>query len=118
MTTSSKQTGLTVLLVVMTLVVAILTLIAFQREGAGLFQVFIGNIRAGGWNGQFNADFTCYLLLSGLWLMWRNHFRPAALLMGVAASILGIVVFAPYLVYLLYREKGNLVKVLVGNRCE
>jgi hypothetical protein len=100
----------------MALAVAILTRLAFQREGAGLFQVFIGNIRAGGWNGQFNADFTCYLVLSGLWLMWRNHFRPPAILLGLAAAILGIILFAPYLVFLLYREKGNLVKVLVGDR--
>lgn len=100
----------------MTLAVAILTLLALQREGAGLFQVFISNIRAGGWNGQFNADFTCYLVLSGLWLMWRNHFRPSAILLGLAAAILGIILFAPYMVFLLYREKGNLVKVLVGDR--
>jgi hypothetical protein len=100
----------------MTLAVSIFTVLAFQREGAGLFQIFLGNMVAGGWNGQFNADFFCYLVLSGLWLMWRNHFRPAAILMGVAASILGIVVFAPYLLYLLYQEKGNLVKVLVGDR--
>lgn len=100
----------------MTLVVGIITILAFQREGAGLFQVFMGNMLAGGWNGQFNADFTCYLMLSGLWLIWRNHFHPAAILMGIAASILGIVAFAPYLVYLLYREKGDVAKVFVGDR--
>lgn len=78
----TKQTGLILLLAVMTVVVGILTVLAFQREGAGLFDVFVGNMLAGGWNGQFNADFTCYLLLSGLWLMWRNHFRPGSILLA------------------------------------
>jgi hypothetical protein len=112
----SKQTGLILLLVVMTLSVGIFTVLAFQREGAGLFEIFMGSMQAGGWSGQFNADFFCYLVLSGLWLMWRNHFRPGSILLGIAATILGIVFFAPYLLYLLYQEKGNLVRVLVGDR--
>jgi hypothetical protein len=111
-----KQLPLTILLIFMTLAVSGLTFLAFQQEGAGLFRVFINNIMAGGWNGQFNADFSSYLALSGLWIMWRNRFTASSIVLGLAAMIIGIIVFAPYLLYLLNREKGDLRKVLLGDR--
>ena len=111
-----KQPLLSLLLVLMVLGVGALTLIAFQREGAGLFDIFVGNILAGGWNGQFNADFASYLGLSGLWIMWRNRFTPASIILAIAAMIIGIILFAPYLMYLLNKEQGDLKKVLVGDR--
>jgi hypothetical protein len=114
--TMQKQLPLVILLVFMTLAVFILTVLAFQREGAGLFRVFIGNIRAAGWNGQFNADFSSYLTLSGLWIMWRNRFTASSIILGLAAMILGIIVFAPYILFSLNREKGDLGKVLLGDR--
>ena len=35
------------------------------------------------WAGQFNMDFTCFLLLSGLWLAWRHAFSPSGIVLGV-----------------------------------
>jgi hypothetical protein len=32
------------------------------------------------------------------------------------AMILGIIVFAPYLLYLISKEKGNLKTILIGDR--
>jgi len=68
------------------------------------------------WSGQFNLDFLCYLALSGLWIMWRNKFSGKSILVGTVAMILGIVFFAPYLLWLMNKEKGDLKRVLVGDR--
>jgi uncharacterized membrane protein len=104
------------LLVAQTIALLVYSFLAFQQEGAGLFQVFFSNISAFGWNGQFNLDFACYLLLSGLWIMWRNRFSGVSIGIGVVASVLGIIFFAPYLLYLLAKESGNVRKLLIGDR--
>lgn len=99
-----------------TLLLLVYTIWAFNNEGPNLFAVFLANIQSLNWSGQFNLDFGCYLFLSGLWIMWRNQFTTPSIVFGVIAAILGIVVFAPYLLVLLAREKGDLRKVLIGNR--
>lgn len=104
------------LLVGMTLLLLVYTGLAMQREGTDLFSVFIANIRGLGWNGQFNLDFSCYLWLSGLWIMWRNRFTGISILIGLAAAILGIIFFAPYLLWCLYESKGDLKGMLIGKQ--
>ena len=103
------------LLVVQTLALLAYTFIAFQKEDASLFIVALNNIKSLTWSGQFNLDFSCYLLLSGLWIMWRKKFKTTFIIIGFAAMILGIIFFAPYLLYLMAKENGDLKKVLVGD---
>jgi hypothetical protein len=92
------------------------TFFAFQNEGANLFRVFINNLISLTWSGQFNLDFLCYLMLSGLWIMWRNKFTVKSIILGSIAMVLGIVLFAPYLLWLTNKENGNLKRVLIGDR--
>ena len=61
-------------------------------------------------------DFSSYLILSGLWVMWRNKFSPKSILTAIIAMIVGIMVFAPYLLYLVIKENGDIKKVLIGER--
>ena len=112
----SKNNFFKTLLVVQTIGLLAYTFIAFQKEGADLFSVFLANIKSLTWTGQFNLDFLCYLMLSGLWIMWRNNFSGKSILVGAFAMILGIVFFAPYLLWLLYKENGDLRRVLVGDK--
>ncbi len=112
----NRHLTLKTLLITLSSTVLIYTIFTFQSEGANLLQVFFSNITALNWNGQFNLDFSCYLLLSGLWIMWRNKFSTKSIILGIIASIIGIIVFAPYILYLLQKEKGDLQKVLVGNK--
>lgn len=98
------------------IIVLIYTFFAFKNEGVNLFGIFMSNILSLTWNGQFNLDFSCYLTLSGLWIMWRNKFSSTSMVFGLIAMILGIIVFAPYVLYLLTNEKGDLKKLLIGNR--
>ena len=104
------------LLVAQTIVLLVYTFFAFQNEGVRLFQIFIANIASLNWNGQFNLDFSCYLIVSGVWIMWRSKFENTSIAVGLTAMIFGIIVFAPYLLYLLKKENGELKKVLIGNR--
>lgn len=104
------------LLLLQAFVVLVYTFMAFKSGGANLFTVFLDNIYALNWSGQFNLDFLCYLLLSGLWIMWRNQFSTSSIMIGISAMILGIIFFAPYVFWLLYKEKGNLRQVLVSRQ--
>jgi hypothetical protein len=104
------------LLVVQTIGLLIYTFIAYQIEGPDLFGVFINNIKSLKWSGQFNLDFLCYLTLSGFWIMWRNQFTTKSIILGAVAMVLGIVLFAPYLLWLTNKENGDLKRVLVGKR--
>lgn len=104
------------LLIVQTIGLLAYTFFAFKAEGAGLFSVFIDDILSLNWSGQFNLDFLCYLTLSGFWIMWRNKFTNKSILLGIAATVLGIVLFAPYLLWLVNKENGDLQRVLVGDR--
>ena len=104
------------LLISQTAVIIVYTVIAINNEGANFFAIAFSNIQSLTWNGQFSLDFSCYLTLSGIWIMWRNKFKPLFIFIGFAAMILGIMFFAPYLLYLLTKEDGDLKKVLLGDR--
>lgn len=107
---------LTGLLISQTALLIFYTIIAINNEGGNFLAIALSNIQSLTWNGQFSLDFSCYLTLSGLWIMWRNKFTPMFIIVGFAAMILGIVFFAPYLLYLLSKENGNLKKVCIGDR--
>lgn len=104
------------LLVFQSIMLLVYTFFTFKTEGADIFSIFIINIKSLTWNGQFNLDFSCYLLLSAIWITWRNKFSLSSFFIGIVAMIVGIMVFAPYLFWLLTIEKGNLKRVLIGDR--
>lgn len=112
----NKQILLKSLLAIQTLALIAYTIYAVNNEGWTLFQVFTGNMTAFNWNGQFNLDFSCYLTLSGIWIMWRNKFSISSIVFAIIAMIIGIMAFAPYLMYVLTTEKGDLRKVLLGHQ--
>lgn len=112
----TKNPLLTTLLIFQTLALLLYSYWAFSNEGLQLVQVLLANVRNMGWNGQFNLDFSCYLLLSGLWLMWRAKFKAKAVVPALLAMILGILFFAPYVLYLLQRSQGDVNKLLLGDR--
>lgn len=111
---NTNSTTLTILLVGMIAAMAVYTVTASLNEGINLFAVFADNLTSLGWSGQFNLDFTCYLILSGLWIMWRDRFSSSSIVLGSAAMILGILLFAPILIYFIKKEKGDLRAVLLG----
>jgi hypothetical protein len=111
---TKKPSGFIVILIIQTVLLIIYTGFAIKNEGWGLLSIFMSNISSLTWNGQFNLDFSCYLLLSGIWILWRNQYSVKAIVLAIAAMTIGIMVFAPYLIYLTYTEKGDLKFILLG----
>ena len=111
-----KNIFLKVLLIVQTIGLLLYTFFTIQTDGANLFKVVLNNVLSLNWSGQFNLDFLCYLTLSGFWIMWRNKFTSKSIFLGIFAMVLGIVMFAPYLLWLINKEQGNLKRVLIGDR--
>ena len=101
-------------LIVMSLAIILVTIAALANEGANLVSPFLLPIVALTWQGQFNVDFTCYLILSGLWMAWRGGFTGGSIALGALAAPLGMFFFAPYLIYLIGKVSGDPRKLLLG----
>jgi hypothetical protein len=103
-----------VCLVMMWMVLASYTALVLVKHGPDLWSVFIGNMRAVDWAGQFNLDFLFMLTLSALWVAWRNSFSGSGLALAFMALIGGILFLTAYLLVLTIRANGNIKQVLVG----
>lgn len=114
--TMDRSNFFKLLLILQTIGLWIYTFFVFKSEGSDLFNVFTKNIFSMNWSGQFNLDFVCYLILSGIWIVWRNKFNFKSVLTGLLAMILGIIFFAPYLLWLTKKENGNIKHILIGDR--
>jgi len=106
------------LLVIMTVAIILMTGMVVSNQGWDLLSVFIDNISAVTWSGQFNLDFACYLLLSALWIMWRHKFSLSGIVLGLIASVAGILFLAPYLMVISFLSKGDVKRMLTGDRIE
>ena len=90
------------------------TLVVGANHGANLFPQFFGDIAAIGWPGQFNLDFMGFLILSAIWVVWRNQFTPASFFLGVLAFFGGMTFLPVYLLFLSYQTNGNVIEMLLG----
>jgi len=101
-------------LIAMFALIVVATIAAIWDGGIDLIIPFLEPIIALTWQGQFNIDFTCYLVLSGIWMAWRGGFSRRSIALGVLAPPLGILFFAPYLLYLIRASDGDAKKLLLG----
>lgn len=104
------------LLVIQVFILFIYTAICIIQKGGNLFEVYLNDILSYNWNGQFNLDFSFYLMLSAIWIVWRNKYSIKSVLLASIAMIVGFLVFAPYILYLLKKENGSIKHVLIGKR--
>jgi hypothetical protein len=102
------------LLVVMIIWIIGITGVVAYRHGLNLVPIFFGDIVSLTWPGQFNADFICFLVLSSLWVAWRNQFSSVGLILLPIAAFFGISFLAPYLLILSYLENGDMKTILMG----
>ena len=98
----------------MTVLIVAFTVAAVANGGINLITPFLSPILAFSWQGQFNIDFTCYLVLSGIWMAWRGGFTGGSMALGILTPPLGILFFAPYLLYLVGKSNGDPRELLLG----
>ncbi|WP_282157850.1 MULTISPECIES: hypothetical protein [Roseobacteraceae] len=108
------MTGLRYALIAMTVLIVVFTVTAIANGGLNLITPFLMPILALSWQGQFNIDFACYLVLSGIWMAWRGGFSGGSIALGILAPPLGILFLAPYLIYLVGRSNGDPRQLLLG----
>ncbi len=92
------------------------TMVVVNNYGLTLFPQFFGDIAAMTWPGQFNLDFLGFLMLSAIWVAWRNQFTPASLLLALIAFLGGMTFLPPYLIYRSFQTNGNLNQMLLGEQ--
>ncbi len=96
--------------------ILVFTASAVSKQGWDFVSLYINETLALTWQSQFNFDFSCYLILSALWILWRNQFSPSSFAVAGIAAILGILFFAPYLFIESLKAKGDVKKLLLGER--
>lgn len=96
------------------LTIAAYTVYVVADHGINLLPVFFGDIARMAWPGQFNLDFACFLLLSGLWLSWRHQFRPGGLALGLCGVFGGALFLSAYLLVVSYQTQGDMRVLLLG----
>ena len=110
------MTAFRALLIIMILVVLSYTGIVVATHGFGFIPVFFGDIKAMGWSGQFNLDFSGLLVLAGLWMGWRHQFSPAGLALGLFVLVGGTPLLATYLLWASLKANGNVNVLLLGHQ--
>jgi len=60
------------LLAIMILWILGITGVVAYNHGLNLVPIFFGDMASLTWPGQFNADFICFLILSGLWVAYTS----------------------------------------------
>ena len=95
-------------------IVLVYTGLVGATQGWSFMPVFFQDIIAMTWPGQFNLDFSCLLILSGLWLAWRHQFSALGLGLGVLALMGGSPLLCTYLLIASIHAKGDMKVLLLG----
>lgn len=106
------MTALRAFLFAYVLCLGIYTGVVIANHGWDLYSVFFGDIVAMTWAGQFNTDFTGFLMLSALWTAWRNRFSATGFALAPVALLGGMLFLAIYLLWL--SRKAESIGELVG----
>lgn len=97
------------------LVVMFVLMFAYTAKIMGIYGLnFLPYAVITGWQGQFNYDFSCYLVLSVIWIVWRHKFSVVGIFLGLIASVGGILFLAPYLFIMSLLTKGDIKELLIG----
>ena len=110
------MTGFRLLLVAILIGIGAYTLQVGAVHGWNLVPAFFAAIGALGWQGQFNVDFSCFLVLSGLWVAWRNDFSLVGLVLAPIASFGGALFLSAYLLVLSIQPGTDMATILLGRK--
>lgn len=102
-------------LVVVCLVVIAYTFIVGNNHGWNFFPIFTTDIIAMNWAGQFNLDFSFFLIFTGLWVAWRNKFSATGIGLGLFTLAGGIPFVSVYLFVLSLKPNVGIKEILIGD---
>ncbi len=105
-----------VMLVLMLVIISGYTGLVILEHGLTLFSVFFLEIASSTWSGQFNLDFFMMLVLSGLWVAWRHGFTFNGVVLGLLATVGGILFLSCYLLIMISRGATDPRSLLLGDR--
>jgi hypothetical protein len=97
------------------IIVSVYTTVTIANHGLNFLPIFLADLAAMGWPGQFNLDFSFMLTLSALWVAWRHQFSLPGLLLAGLAAIGGSLFLSTYLLVLSWQVKGNINQLLLGS---
>ena len=103
-------------LAIILIVLCAYTAVTISNQGWNLFPFFFGDMLEMSWAGQFNVDFTGFLMLSAAWTAWRNEFSPAGLILAILAFFGGMLFLTIYLLYLSFQCEDNIELMMMGPR--
>ena len=92
------------------------TLAVGLNHGWNLMPVFFGDMLSMNWRGQFNFDFSGFLLLSGVWVAWRNAFSTVGVALGAVATFGGILFLSAYLFWCSLTSNGDFAALMLGEQ--
>jgi hypothetical protein len=102
------------LLLVLFAILAGYTAITLWNHGFTLFPIFVGDMAAMSWRGQFNVDFTSFLTLSALWIAWRHEFSAVGIALGVLGFFGGALVLTAYLFFASLSAQDDVRELFLG----
>ncbi len=102
------------LLVAIIAVVGGYTALVLSEHGSNFLPVYFDDIAEMAWAGQFNMDFSAFLILGSAWLMWRHHFSPLGLLFGIIIFVGGAPFLCTYLLIASFQANGDVKELLLG----
>jgi hypothetical protein len=110
------MTAFRICLVMIWVVLTGYTILVIANHGLGLFDIFFRDMSPFGWAGQFDLDFLFMLILSSLWVAWRNEYSASGLGLGLVALFGGSLFLSTYLLVLTFSANGNMKEVLIGEK--
>lgn len=102
------------LLVAIIAVVGGYTIIVLTDHGWNFLPVYFDDIGKVAWPGQFNMDFSAFLILGSTWLIWRHHFSLLGLLFGLVIFVGGAPFLCTYLLIASFQANGDIKELLLG----
>jgi hypothetical protein len=90
------------------------TLPVVAEHGLNFLPYYFDDIGKMGWPGQFNMDFSAFLLLGSIWLMWRHHFTGLGVVFGLMIIPGGAPFLCSYLLIASFQAKGDVKELLLG----
>jgi hypothetical protein len=101
-------------LVAVFVTVLVYTFIVGSKHGWSIFSLFFGDIMAMNWAGQFNLDFSFFLIFVGVWVAWRNMFNATGIALGLFTLVGGIPFVSAYLFILSLKANVGIKEILIG----